>query len=63
MTFASVLAGLWTAVMLIYLLGDVLRVFAGDFEAGRMQGQAVGQWMWRVAEARFVMIVLSLMLP
>ena len=23
------LAGLWTAVMLVFLLGDVLRIFAG----------------------------------
>ena len=62
-----VLAGLWTALMLIYLLGDVLRIFAGDFEAGRMQGQAVGQGMWLVAAAVMMvpisMIVLSLMLP
>ncbi len=62
-----ILAGLWTALMLIYLLGDVLRVFAGDFEAGRMQGQAVGQAMWLVAAAVMLvpiaMIVLSLMLP
>ena len=25
-----VLAGLWVALMLTYLLGDVLRIFAGD---------------------------------
>jgi hypothetical protein len=25
-----ILSGLWVAVMLTYLLGDVLRVFAGD---------------------------------
>ena len=50
-----ILAGLWTALMLIYLLGDVLRIFAGDFEPGRMQGQAAGQWMWLVAAA--VMLV------
>ena len=62
-----ILAGLWTALMLIYLLGDVLRIFAGDFEPGRMQGQAAGQWMWLVAAAVMLvpiaMIVLSLMLP
>lgn len=62
-----VLAGLWTALMLIYLLGDVLRIFAGDIEPGRMQGRAVGQGMWLVAAAVMIipitMIVLSLMLP
>ena len=30
-----VLAGLWIAVMLTYLLGDVLRIFAGDATPGR----------------------------
>lgn len=29
-----VLAGLWTALMLVFLLGDVIRIFAGDFTAG-----------------------------
>ena len=29
-----ILSGLWVALMLVYLLGDVLRIFAGDFEAG-----------------------------
>lgn len=33
-----VLAGLWVALMLVYLLGDVLRVFAGDFQPGRLAG-------------------------
>ena len=32
------LAGLWVAVMLTYLLGDVLRIFAGDFESGKLSG-------------------------
>jgi hypothetical protein len=62
-----VLAGLWTALMLIYLLGDVLRVFAGDYEPGRMKGQPVGQGMWLVAAGVMLvpitMIVLCLLLP
>ena len=33
-----VLSGLWIAVMLTYLLGDVLRIFAGDFDASKMAG-------------------------
>jgi hypothetical protein len=33
-----VLAGLWGALMLVYLLGDVLRIFAGDFEPGKLAG-------------------------
>jgi hypothetical protein len=61
------LAGLCTALVLVYLLGDVIRVFAGDFEPGRMQGQAVGQGMWLVAASVMLVpisrIVLSLVLP
>jgi hypothetical protein len=30
------LSGLWIATMLTYLLGDVLRIFSGDFKAGEM---------------------------
>ena len=26
-----ILSGIWVALMLTYLLGDVLRIFAGDF--------------------------------
>ena len=33
------LSGLWVAVMLTYLLGDVLRIFAGHFVAGEIQGK------------------------
>ena len=29
-----ILSGLWVAVMLTYLLGDVLRLFAGDVTPG-----------------------------
>src|SRR5688572_14158018 len=30
---------LWIAVMLTYLLGDVLRIFAGDFKPGEIGGK------------------------
>ncbi len=40
------LSALWIALMLTYLLGDVLRIFAGDFEAGQIEGQSMSQWMW-----------------
>ena len=33
-----ILSGLWAALMLTYLLGDVLRIFAGDFEPGKLAG-------------------------
>ena len=32
------LSGLWVALMLTYLLGDVLRIFAGHIEPGKMDG-------------------------
>ncbi len=33
-----ILSGVWVALMLTYLLGDVLRIFAGDFEPGKLTG-------------------------
>lgn len=59
-----ILSGLWIALMLTYLLGDVLRIFAGDFSAGEIDGQEASQWMWMLAALAMlipiVMIVLSL---
>ena len=61
-----VLSGLWVALMLTYLLGDVLRIFAGDFSAGEIDGQKASQWMWMLAAVfmliPIVMIVLTLTL-
>lgn len=61
------LAGVWVALMLTYLLGDVLRIFAGDFTAGEMAGKTVSQWMWVLAAVvmliPIVMVVLSLTMP
>jgi hypothetical protein len=37
------LAGIWTIVMLIYLLGDVLRIFAGDFIPGQIGDEPATQ--------------------
>jgi hypothetical protein len=62
-----VLSRLWVALMLTYLLGDVLRVFAGDFTAGEIQGQDASSWMWILAAVVLLipiaMVVLSLTLP
>lgn len=61
-----ILSGLWVALMLTYLLGDVLRVFAGDFKPGEIDGQKANQWMWVLAAMMMlipiVMVVLSLTL-
>jgi len=55
------------AVMLTYLLGDVLRVFAGQFVPGEIQGKPVSQGGWVLIAALMlipiVMLVLCLTLP
>jgi hypothetical protein len=62
-----VLSGLWVATMLIYLLGDVLRIFAGDFTAGEMDGVRATQVVWLGAALimliPIMMVVLSLIVP
>jgi hypothetical protein len=62
-----VLAGMWTALMLTYLLGDVLRIFAGDFTAGEIDGQPATPAMWMLAAivmlVPIVMIVMTLTTP
>uniref|UniRef100_UPI00286C7D59 hypothetical protein n=1 Tax=Pseudolysinimonas sp. TaxID=2680009 RepID=UPI00286C7D59 len=54
-------------LMLIYLLGDVLRIFAGHFTPGRMAGREAAGWMWTVAALvmllPIVMILVSLLVP
>jgi uncharacterized protein DUF6326 len=39
------LSVLWVALMLTYLLGDVLRIYAGDFTAGEIGGIEITQAM------------------
>ena len=62
-----ILSGLWVAVMLTYLLGDVLRLFAGDMVPGELQGRKASQRMWLgiavIMLIPIVMVVLSLTLP
>lgn len=61
------LAGIWVALMLTYLLGDVLRIFSGDFKAGEIGGMRLTQAMWLgIAVLMLIpilMIVLTLSLP
>ena len=40
-----ILSTLWVALMLTNLLGDVLRIFAGDFVAGEIEGVQMTQVM------------------
>lgn len=53
--------------MLTFLLGDVLRIFAGDFEPGKISGVEATQVMWLAIAVimliPIVMIVLTLLLP
>lgn len=63
-----ILAGLWIALMLVYLLGDVLRIFSGDFSTpGVIEGQRVTQAMWMgiavLMLVPIVMLLVSLIVP
>jgi len=63
----TILSALWIALMLVFLLGDVLRIYAGDFAAGELAGRQATPWMLLLIAAimltPIVMIVLSLVLP
>lgn len=60
------LSAIWVALMLTYLLGDVLRIFAGDFKPGEIGGMQIGQGMYLglaiIMLIPIVMVVLSLIL-
>ena len=62
-----VLSGLWVAVMLTYLWGDVLRIFAGHLEPGKIMGMEPTPGMWLFIAAimlvPIVMVVLTLTIP
>lgn len=62
-----ILSGLWVALMLTYLLGDVLRLFAGDITPGEIDGQQATQAIWMGAAVIMLvpiaMVVLSLTVP
>jgi Family of unknown function (DUF6326) len=45
------LAAIWVALMLTYLLGDVLRIFAGDFKPGEIGGVKATPAIWLAAAA------------
>ena len=58
---------IWIAVMLTYLLGDVLRIIVGDMVLGEIQGTPITQGMALGIAALMVipilMVVLTLFLP
>jgi hypothetical protein len=57
------LAAMWIALMLTYLLGDVLRIFAGDFKPGEIGGMRGTQALWLAVAAvmliPIVMVIVS----
>ena len=56
-----VLASLWTALMLSYLLGDVLRICFGDVKFGEIGGKKISQNMW--LGVAMGMVIPCLMIP
>lgn len=62
-----ILSGVWVALMLVYLLGDVLRLFSGDAVPGEIDGRKATQAMWLgiagIMLIPIAMVVLTLTLP
>jgi hypothetical protein len=62
-----ILSALWVMLMLIYLLGDVMRIVAGDFKPGEIEGKPITQWILMFMAIfmliPIVMVFLSLTLP
>ena len=56
------LSALWVALMLTYLLGDVLRIFSGDFKAGEIGGMQVSQKMYLGMSAFMVIPIIMVFL-
>lgn len=55
-----ILSFVWVSLMLTYLLGDVMRIFAGDFVAGEMDGFQVTQIMWLGVAALMLLPILMI---
>jgi hypothetical protein len=41
-----ILSASWIALMLTYLLGDVLRIYSGDYKPGEIGGMKISQDKW-----------------
>ncbi len=67
LTVRVTLAAFWTATMLTFLLGDVLRLFSGDAVPGEMDGKPATSGMWSLAAiimlVPIAMVVLSVIVP
>ena len=56
------LSALWVALMLTYLLGDVMRIFSGDFEVGEIVGMQATQVLFLGMAILFVIPILMIYL-
>ena len=61
-----ILSFIWVALMLCFLLGDVMRIFAGDFESGKLEGKPMSEKVYLGLSIMMVipilMVVLTLIL-
>lgn len=61
-----ILSALWVSLMLTYFLGDVLRIFSGDFKTGEIGGMQASQGLYLglaiLLLIPIVMVFLSLIL-
>jgi hypothetical protein len=61
-----ILSASWVSLMLTYLLGDVLRIFSGDFNSGEIAGMQMTQEVFLgmaiLMVIPIVMVILSLTL-
>lgn len=55
------LAFIWVALMLVYLLGDVLRIFSGDYLRGDTNVEQFTQPMWLGIAALMVIPILMIL--
>lgn len=56
------LSATWVCLALIYLLGDVLRIYAGDFTPGKISGVKITQGMMLGISAMMVIPILMVFL-
>ena len=56
------LSALWVSLVLTYLLGDVLRIFSGDFKAGEMGGVQATQEIYLGAAVLLVLPIVMVFL-
>lgn len=62
------LSAIWVALMLVYLLGDVLRIFSGDFQKMMAEGSikfTQGMWLGisMLMLIPILMVIASVLLP